>query len=43
MGFAMFEDLVAPILDRPVTLHIGVLAVNRKQIEGAKLHFKCRA
>ncbi len=32
----MFEDLVSPILDRPVIHHIGVLAVNRKQIERTK-------
>ena len=32
----MFESLVLPILDRPAIHHIGVLAVNRGQIERTK-------
>lgn len=33
----MFENLVSPILDRPVIHHIGVIALNRDQIEGTKI------
>jgi methylmalonyl-CoA/ethylmalonyl-CoA epimerase len=32
----MFENLDTPILDRPVIHHIGVIAVNREQIEQTK-------
>ena len=32
----MFKSLVSPILDRPVIHHIGVIAINRKQIEQTK-------
>jgi methylmalonyl-CoA/ethylmalonyl-CoA epimerase len=32
----MVEDLLSPILERAVIHHIGVLAVNRKQIERTK-------
>lgn len=32
----MFEDLVSPIMDRPVVHHIGVVAINRGQIERTK-------
>lgn len=32
----MFKNLVSPILDRPVIHHIGIIAINRKQIEQAK-------
>jgi methylmalonyl-CoA/ethylmalonyl-CoA epimerase len=33
----MFEDLVSPILDRPVIHHIGIIAINREQIERTKI------
>jgi methylmalonyl-CoA/ethylmalonyl-CoA epimerase len=36
VGVAMLRDLVSPILDRPVIHHIGVVAINRKQIEQTK-------
>jgi catechol 2,3-dioxygenase-like lactoylglutathione lyase family enzyme len=32
----MFKNLVSPILERPVIHHIGVIAINRKQIEQTK-------
>jgi len=32
----MLRNLVSPILDRPVIHHIGVVAINRKQIEQTK-------
>jgi methylmalonyl-CoA/ethylmalonyl-CoA epimerase len=32
----MFKNLVSPILDRPVIHHIGVIAINRQQIEQTK-------
>jgi hypothetical protein len=36
VGVAMLRNLVLPILDRPVIHHIGVVAINRKQIEQTK-------
>jgi methylmalonyl-CoA/ethylmalonyl-CoA epimerase len=36
VGVAMLRNLVSPILDRPVIHHIGVVAINRKQIEQTK-------
>jgi methylmalonyl-CoA/ethylmalonyl-CoA epimerase len=36
VGVAMLRNLVSPILDRPVIHHIGVVAINHKQIEQTK-------
>jgi methylmalonyl-CoA/ethylmalonyl-CoA epimerase len=36
VGVVMLRNLVSPILDRPVIHHIGVVAINRKQIEQTK-------
>jgi len=33
----MFEGIVSPILDRPLVHHVGVVAINRSQIERTRI------